>query len=95
MALTDAEMVQRAEHAARLLEDTMLQEALAAIEMNITLKWARTQQGQVTEREFCYTQLQTVALFRGYLKARLTDGKMVVKAQADGEANGGRATSGP
>lgn len=91
--ISDAQKVQRAEEAARLLENPMLQEAFAAIEMNLTLKWARSADDARDEREFIFLQLRAVRLIRGYLNTRVQDGKIVLATQAAKDSDG-RASAG-
>jgi hypothetical protein len=64
----------RAEHAKRLLEDTLLTEVLDEMENAATTAWLSTGVGQEAEREFAFHAAKAVQRIRQALKGVIDNG---------------------
>jgi predicted GNAT family acetyltransferase len=68
--------VQRAEHAERLLKDTLLNEVLSSLEETLYHNIKTSTYKQVDEREECYRMLRVVESFRGQFESLIRNGKV-------------------
>ena len=66
----------RGEHARRLLEDPLLQEAFAAVEGALREAWATSGDEATTERERLWLMLKLLARVRAHVVDALETGKL-------------------
>lgn len=75
----DNEIVERARHANRLLNDPLIVEALDSLEEGILRVWRATSITDTEHRDALFHQLKAVDLFREYLTRTLRGGKVVIE----------------
>lgn len=67
---------QRAEHAARILDDPLVKEALDLIEREIVEQWEACPVRDLEGRELLWRFMKTASKFRGILKGAIESGKL-------------------
>jgi len=73
----------RGRTAAGLLQNELLQEALATIERDCENSWKNSTYGENDKREAAYQMLKVVKAFRGHLTTVLQTGKLAAKSESD------------
>lgn len=61
--LTSDQIISRGKHAAALLDDPVIQEAVKLTHQEIYAEWSKTQPADVTTREALWAQVQAVEKF--------------------------------
>ncbi len=79
--MDDRAELNRASQARDLLENPLLQEALAAIEQEILDKWKKSSESQSEDRESLYLLLRSKQRFESILKQWISSGKLISLSQ--------------
>lgn len=75
MSVRELEL-RRAEQARRLLEDPLMREAFAAVEVQLRERWLSTAEDQAAERERLWLSLRLLQQVNGYLQEAVTTGRL-------------------
>lgn len=75
--LTGEQKVQRGLHAAQLMADPLIVEALATMEENVVASWRNSDPAHPEKRERSWFLLKALELFKGHLADLITTGRMV------------------
>jgi hypothetical protein len=79
--------IDRAEHAHRLLNDQLLQDALAAIRADLVQQWVDCPVRDEKGKEICWQLMKTATMFENLLRGHIETGKL---AQVNLKAFDGR-----
>jgi hypothetical protein len=74
--MTNADAMRRGDHAKRLIEDELLNEAINTIEKEILDQWEACPVRDVDGRELLWKYFKTARKFRGILEGVLQNGKV-------------------
>jgi hypothetical protein len=89
---TPEEKISRAHHAAALLDDPLLCEALQHIEDRCLHIWRTSGPEEKEQREDVWRQVRALDLVRTHLRSAIETGKLAAM-EGDPKANGGRGSA--